>query len=50
MHRLIGREDDSKAFAGDSEPYRLCCDSLLIAGSGRTCNKDTGVEGNTLGG
>ena len=24
MHRLIGREDDSKAFAGDSEPYRLC--------------------------
>ena len=26
-----------------------CCDSLLIAGSGRTCNKDTGVEGDTLG-
>ena len=32
--------------------YRLskCCDSLLIRGSGRTCNKDTGSEGDTLGG
>ena len=32
--------------------FRLskCCDSLLIGGSGRTCNKDTGVEGDTLGG
>ena len=27
-----------------------CCDSLLIVGSGRTCNKDTGSEGNTLRG
>ena len=29
---------------------RFCCDSLLIVGSGCTCNKDTGSEGNTLGG
>ena len=26
-----------------------CCDSLLIGGSGCTCNKDTGSEGDTLG-
>ena len=31
--------------------FRLskCCDSLLIVGSGRTCNKDTGAEGDILG-
>ena len=28
----------------------LCCDSLLIVGSGCTCSKDMGVEGDTLGG
>ena len=33
-----------------TQPKPLCCDSLLIAGSGRTCNKDTGSEGDTLGG
>ena len=27
-----------------------CCDSLLIGGSGRTCNKDMGSEGDTLEG
>ena len=27
-----------------------CCDSLLIRGSGRTCNKDMEAEGDTLGG
>ena len=27
-----------------------CCNSLLIAGSGHTCNKDTGSEGDTLEG
>ena len=27
-----------------------CCDSLLIVGSGRTCSRDTGSEGDTLGG
>ena len=27
-----------------------CCDSLLIGGSGRTCSKDMGSEGDTLGG
>ena len=26
-----------------------CCDSLLIGGSGRTCNKDKEAEGDTLG-
>ena len=27
----------------------LCCDSLLIGGSGHTCNKDKEAEGDTLG-
>ena len=29
---------------------RHCYDSLLFGGSGRTCSKDTGSEGDTLGG
>ena len=29
--------------------HHCCYDSLLIVGSGRTCSKDTGSEGDTLG-
>ena len=42
--------DDTRAAVLEQAPIDpVCCDSLLIGGSGRTCNKDTEAEGDILG-
>ena len=39
----------SGGLSGQGDLDIECCDSLLIVGSGCTCSKDTGSEGDTLG-
>ena len=55
LEAMDGRNAEDGADDENGDMYfryvcACCCDSLLIRGSGRTCNKDTGSEGDTLEG